>query len=49
MPAVSGNNLVFTFDKANSLTISDVVDSGTSVTFSDGTTYSSDGKKYTKK
>ena len=48
-PSVSDKNLVFTFDKANSLTISDIVNSGKTVTFDDGTSYSSDGKKLTRK
>ena len=48
-PSVSDKNLVFTFNKANSLTISDVVSNGTAITFDDGTTYIYNGKTYTRK
>ena len=48
-PSISDKNLVFTFDKSNSLTITDVAGKGTPVTFDDGTTYTLNGKTYTKK
>ena len=47
-PTVSKGNLIFTFDKSNSLTVSDVANSGTPVTFTDGTTYSYNGKRFVK-
>ena len=47
-PSTADNNLVFTFDKRNSLTLSDANNIST-VTFTNGDTYSYDGKRYTKK
>ena len=44
-PSVSDKHLLFTFDKENSLTIGNVVGTGKDVSFTDGTTYTSDGKR----
>ena len=44
-PSVSDKHLLFTFDKDNSLTIGNIVGTGKDVSFTDGTTYSSDGKR----